>query len=185
MKTIFNVFVLLLLSFSFNACDEAEDALDQDFSVNIDETIPVHVDQTGLAKTANAVIAPHAFQGSAVLSIDTDDTHGYLNKIKSVEVKSLTYKIIQFNGDPTGTIEGQLFVNNALLATNNITVKTESDKGTVFEVSNPEELTKIANALKSGYKVNASYQGTALCDNDEMNFRVQIMMRVRVTANPL
>jgi len=55
----------------------------------------------------------------------------------------------------------------------------------VYTVSNPDELSKIANTLRSGYKVTASYEGNALCDKNDMNFKVQVMMQVRVIANPL
>jgi len=185
MKNMLNYILILIVVFSFQSCDNAEDLLDQDFTVNIDEKIPVHVDQTAAEKTLNAAFAPREFQGSVDLSIDTENTHEYLNKIKSVEVKSLTYKFIEFNGDPTGSVDAALYINNQLLESNDVIVKTESDKGTIFTVSNPDELTKIANSLKSGHKVTARYQGTAICNQNEMNFRIQVMMRVMIVANPL
>jgi hypothetical protein len=185
MKNIFNYILILIVAFSFESCDETEELFDQDFTVNIDEKIPVHVDQTTVEKTLSIAFAPREFQGSVDLSIDTENTHEYLNKIKSVEVKSLTYKFIEFNGDPTGTVNASLYINNQLLGTNEVNVKTEADNGTIFSVSNPDELTKIANSLRSGYKVTARYQGTAICNQNEMNFRIQVMMRVMIVANPL
>ncbi|MDZ7612386.1 MAG: hypothetical protein U5K51_00660 [Flavobacteriaceae bacterium] len=82
MKIIFNIAILLILAFGLQACSDAEELLDQTFSVNIDEKIPINLNLA--AKSTVMDCAPKAFSGTEILTIDNNDTHDYLNKIKSV-----------------------------------------------------------------------------------------------------
>lgn len=183
MKIIFNIAVLLILAFGLQACSDAEELLDQTFSVNIDEKIPINLNLA--AKSTVIDCAPKAFSGTEILTIDNSDTHDYLNKIKSVEVKSLSYKVVDFVGPATSAIAASLYINNELLATENIVVKTAADNGTVYNISNVDLLNKVATALKNGKSVTAKYEGTATNWCDNLSFKVQITMQVKVTANPL
>ena len=184
MKIIFNLFIALLLVAGFQACDDAEELLDQTFTVNIDEKIPINLSLA--AKGAVTDCAPKTFAGTEILSIDNNDTHDYLNKIKSVEIKSFSYKIVEFVGPATSKITASLYVNNELLATEtNLVVKTAADNGTVYTISNVDLLNKVASALKSGKSVTAKYDGTATDWCNNLSFKVQITMQVKVIANPL
>jgi len=183
MKIIFNIAVLLILAFGLQACSDAEELLDQTFSVNIDEKIPISLNLA--AKSTFLDCAPKTFSGTEILTIDTEDTHDYLNKIKSVEIKSLSYKIVDFVGPATSKIAASLYIGNELLATENIVVKTAADNGTVYTISNVDLLNKVATALKNGKSVTAKYDGTATDWCNNLSFNVQITMQVKVTANPL
>ena len=77
-------------------------------------------------------------------------------------------------------------MNNELLATEtNLVVKTAADNGTVYTISNVDLLNKVASALKSGKSVTAKYDGTATDWCNNLSFKVQITMQVKVIANPL
>lgn len=183
MKIIFNLFILLLLVAGFQACDDAEELLDQTFTVNIDENIPFDLSLAG--KSIYIDCTPKAFSGTKTLSIDNNDTHEYLNKIKSVEIKSLTYKIMNFNGPDASSVAASLYFDNELMATENIMLKTAAANGTVYEVTNTELLNRVANNLRSRHTITARYEGSAnqWCNN--LTFRIQIRMQVKVIANPL
>ena len=109
----------------------------------------------------------------------------YLDLIEDLSITSLTYRIIDFTGDTAGTIDAEFIVNGVLLATNDITVKTEADAGTVYEVTDTAQLNQIATDLKNNLQVSAEYTGTALCDADNMDFKIEVTVGVELTASPL
>lgn len=166
--------VLALILITFNACEKLTDV---NFNTTISERIPVHINQT----SGTAV----PFDESVILHLDNDDTHDYINDIKDIEINHLTYKLIQFSGDNTGTIDVQFYIGTNPLLQNNLTVKTSVDNGTYYEVTDVQELNTIATALKNGHQVTARYSGSALSDQDAMDFKVAVTMNVAVTANPI
>ncbi len=177
MKKLIKIFVVLLISFSFNACDEAEDLLDVKIPASINENIIVQIDDTNSSWDT--------YSKSVLLSIDTGDIHKYINKIKDVKVNKLSYKIINFSGDPTGKVKGSFTIDNTNInLENEIVVKTEADKATVFEITNVDELNEIGEELKKNKRFTARYSGSALCD-ENMNFIIVITANITVIANPL
>jgi hypothetical protein len=172
-KTIqFLTAILVLISLS--SCDELTDV---HFNTSMTERIPVHIDQT----QGSAV----SFNESVILNLDNDDTHDYLNSIKDIEINGLTYKLIDFSGDIDGTIDVQFYIGVNPLLQNSITVKPTVDNATVFEITDVQELNTIATAFKNGHQVTARYQGTALCNDDNMDFKVEVNLEVDVTADPI
>lgn len=176
MKRLMSFIVLLLIGFSTNSCDEAEKLLDVPFRFTITEEIPVHISQA---------VGSQDFNKTVILSIDNSDTHDYLNKIKEVKIYSLKYKLIQFSGDATGSVEADLSADNILLSSFDGNVKNVSDAGTVFNVDDVDALNEVALKLKNGHSVTARFSGEAWSENAPMDFKVQIKMDVKVTANPL
>ncbi len=165
------------MTFSFSSCDQAEELLNltKDFDDTIVESIAINIDKTAGDRVA--------FSNSTVLSIDDPALQPYINKIKSIEIKSLSYKVINFIGDPSGDVNGEFYIDNIVYLTNAFTVKTEADKGTIFKITEVAELNEIANKLKANKKLTAKYSGDALCDNDDMNFIIEITLDVKITVS--
>jgi len=165
--------------FSFSSCDEEDVAgLLPDFDVNLVETenIPVHVDQTD----GEWVL----FSSEAPISIVNNDTKDHLNKIKSVKLTKLSYKIINFAGDDNGQVEASFNAQNQMSMMNAFRVKTAAENGTVYEINETAELNRIANALKAGHTIMVKYDGKALCDNGPMDFVVEVQYEAKITINP-
>ena len=163
MKKTILFLAFFIIGFNLNSCDEEDLAnILPDINVNIVETenIPVHVDQTNENWAT--------FTNSISISIINDQTKDYLNKLKGVKINSLSYKIINFSGDPIGEIDVSFSVENGVSLTNAFTVKTEADNGTVYRITETAELDRIAKALLSKHTVTVKYSGNALCNDDDM-----------------
>ena len=167
------------MCFSFSSCDEDDVAgLLPSFKVDINQTenIPVFVAQTNGVRTAFSEITD--------LTIENQDTKDYLNKIKSVSITKLSYKIINFFGDPAGDVAGSFSVANQVSLQNDFVVKTAADNQIVYEITEVNELNRIADALKSGKTITVEYAGSALCDDSDMNFVVEVTLVAKVTIDP-
>ena len=117
------------MCFSFSSCDEDDvAAFVPDFDVNLKgtEIIPVKVDQTDGEWVS--------FTSEAPISIVNNDTKDYLNKIKSVKLTKLSYKIKNFEGDDNGQVEASFNVHNQLSLMNAFRVRTAAENGTVYEI---------------------------------------------------
>ncbi|MGI9531998.1 hypothetical protein [Lutimonas sp.] len=164
---------------SFSSCDEDDVVgLLPSFKVDINQTenIPVSIEQTNGER--------HSFSEQSNLTIVNKDTEDYLNKIEKVEITKLSYKIINFNGDPVGDVSGSFSVANEVSLQNDFVVKTAADNQVVFEITEVNELNRIANALKSGKTIAMEYGGTALCDASAMNFVVEVTVVGKITIDP-
>lgn len=173
------VFCLCYMCFSLSSCDEDDvSSLLPSFDVDLNKTvsIPVQVDQT----TGDWV----TFSEKTNLNIVTKDTEDYLNKIKEVKINNLSYKIINFNGDPNGEVNGSFSVANQVSLQNAFVVQTAAQNQTQYQVTETKELSRIANALKSGQSVAVEYSGSALCNDDAMDFIVEVSLVGKVTIDP-
>ena len=174
MKNITKFLILILNSFSISSCDEAEKLLNltEDFDDTIVEAIALDVDQTSGDRVS--------FSNTTILDINDPDIQPYLNKIENIEIKSLSYKIINFSGDPDGDVNGEFYIDDIIYLTNAFVVKTEADKGTVFKITEVAALNEIAKKLKANKKLTAKYSGDALCDNDDLHFKVEITLSAKI-----
>lgn len=179
MKNILLVLGMFLISVSFSSCDEDDlEGLIPAFDVNLAKTgiIEVLIDQTN-GDWVN-------YSKTTTLNIVNGDTEDYLNKIKSVKINKLSYRIINFNGDPNGEVKGSFAVAGQVSLSNDFVVKTSADNGVVYEVTEVAELNRIATALKSGQNVVVEYSGSALNDDDLMDFDIEVTLNVKVTIDP-
>ena len=179
MKKTLLVLGIFLIGFSFSSCDE-DDIIgllpDFDVPINQTENIPVHIDRTNGDRIS--------YSETTDLNIKNKDTEDYLNKIKDVKITALSYKIINFSGDPIGDVEASFSVANEVSLQHAYVVKESADKGKVYAITEVDELSRIANALKSGQTVKVEYSGSALCDADDMDFTVEVTLVAKVTINP-
>ena len=174
MKKIAKLLLLLIFALSISSCDEAEDLLNltKDFDDTIVETIDLSIDQTSGDRTS--------FTNTKTLDINDPNIQPYLNKIENIEITSLSYKIINFSGDPDGHVNGEFYIDGIINLTNDFVVKTEAVKGTVFKITDVAALNEITKKLKANKKLTAKYSGDALCDNDDLNFKVEITLSAKI-----
>ena len=170
---------LFFFGFIFSGCDEDDlEALLPDIDIEVDATeeIPVFIDQTGGDWVE--------FSETTVISILNNDTQEYVDKIKRVKIKELRYKVLTFQGDPNGEVQGSFSADNGKTFENQFQVKQAYDNQTVYEVQDVDELNRIASALKSKKTIQVKYSGMALCDQDDMDFIIQVELVAQVTVNP-
>lgn len=170
---------LLFFGLVFSGCDEDDIAAvlpDIDIAVSETEEIPVFVQKTDgdwvqFSETTN-------------VSIVNNDTQKYLNKIKKVKIKRLRYRVLAFQGDPNGEVQGSFSADNGKTFQNQFMVKKAFDDQTFYEVQDVDELNRIANALKSKNTIQVRYSGMALCDQDDLDFILEVEFEAEVTVNP-
>ena len=173
------VLSIFLIGFSFSSCDEDDlKELLPPFDVNLvkTENIPVHIDQTNGDWVT--------YSNKTNLNIVNGDTQDHLNKIKKVTINKLSYRIINFNGDPSGEVKGSFSVAGQVSLSNDFVVKTSADNGVVYQVTEVAELNRIAAALKSGQNVMVEYSGSALNNDNSMDFVIEVTLNVKVTIDP-
>lgn len=172
MKTTVKILSVLLICFVFTSCDE--DLLDVDFDTTVKATIVANVDQ-----------GQETINESVVLSLDNNDTHKYLDKIKDVKIKKLTYKIISFSGNDKGSVDVDFYANSITLRTEGFNVKSAYDAGTIFEITDVSKLNTVANLLKNNKSTTVGISGETISNESSMNFSIQVTAELEVTANPL
>jgi len=179
MKKFLMALLIGFISFNFSSCDEDDlKELLPAFDVDLKkvELIPVQVDQTN----GEWIV----FSQTTNLDIINSQTKDYISKIKSLKINSLSYKIVNFAGDPIGQVDGAFAVANEISLQNKIVVKTEADNGTIFQITEVAELNRIATLLKKGESVEVKYSGSALCDDADMDFSIEVTLDAKVTIDP-
>ncbi|WP_158851042.1 hypothetical protein [Algibacter sp. L1A34] len=172
MKNTVKILTVLLICFTFTSCDD--DILDVDFNTTVTATIVAHVDQD-----------QETIDESVVLSLDNNDTHDYLDNIKNVKIKKLTYKIISFSGDVEGYIDVDFYADTITLTTEEFFVKEAFDATTIFEVTDVSKLNTMANLLKNNNSTTVGIIGQCLAVEEAMDFNIEVTAELEVTANPL
>ena len=180
MKKTILLFLFGCLCFGLSSCDDEN--LDTilpkvEMDVNKIETIPVHIDKT------DGDWASFSYKNS--ISVITPETMDYLNKIQRVEIKQLCYKVINFNGDPLGELQGGIIFDKDISLHNSFVVKTVADNQTIYYVTDTEKLNRISEVLKNNKAINLVFSGRAICDEAPMDFIVEISFEAKVQIDPI
>jgi len=173
MKTIIKFLaVLLVLNFTFTSCDEIEELADVSIESNIVETIDVQLveNQEYISK-------------SIVLNIDNAGTHDYLDKLKSISIKSLTYKFIDFSGNENCYINVEISTDNNILESKEFYVKQANDDGTIYEITDVAKLNTMSAALLSNNQATFKVEGE--CFGTPADFKIEVTIELDIVANPL
>ena len=179
MKKAIIFFTILLISIGFSSCSEDDiKGLLPDFDVKLLETenIPVHID-----KTSGDWVT---FTNNVTISIVNNDTKDHLNKIKSIKINKLSYKIINFSGDPLGEVDASFWADNTISLNNAFVVSTAAGNAVVYQITDTAELNRIGNALKTGHAIEVKYSGNALCNDANMDFIVEVTLDAKITIDP-
>lgn len=171
MKNTIKFLALLLISLPFTSCEKLTDV---DFSTEITNQFDVHINQN-----------QGNISQSITLNLDNSDTHDYLNKIKEVNITKLTYKVTNFTGDATGSINVVFSSDGTDFLSNDFNVKQANDNATIYEITNLTHLNQMATALKNNHQVELSISGDCLAENDDMDFDIEVTAELDVVANPL
>lgn len=175
MKKLFFIAVLFS-SFLFSSCgDDLEELLDVSFEVPIEEEIDVTVVGGTISLDQTEVFS----------LLENTETSKYIEKLKTIEIKKMTYKIIDFSGDPSGKITASLKADGQTLhSISEVIVKNASDNSTVFEVTNQTALKNAATSLLQNKTITLETSGQSV-STDPMSFKIQITLDLGVVANPL
>jgi hypothetical protein len=93
-KPAFGVFVIMATIISFSGCDLFDKAKEITFSADLDVTWEAD-------ENADGTNVGYAFTKTVSLS-DNAEIAKYINKVKSIKVESVTYKVTDYNDDPHG-----------------------------------------------------------------------------------
>jgi len=176
MKKLFCLAVLFS-SFLFSSCsDDLKNLLDVSFNTTITEDVVAIVD-----KGTNSL-----GQQPIVFSLDDNlDTNQYLNKLKSIEIKKMSYKVIEFQGDSSGKITADLSANGKVLhSISDINVKDAFDNATVFSITDPATLIDLASSLLTNKTITLNASGQSV-STQPMGFKIQFTIELAIVANPL
>ncbi len=173
MKNLIKYLAVLVLVFGYTSCDELDELTEIDFNTTITESIIANVDG-GVDVILNS---------NVLVNIANEDTQDYLDKIEKVEILSLDYQIINFNGDNAGVITADLMADSVILDTHtNVTVSNVV--GVMYSVDDTATLNTIANKLKNGSNVVFAVVGTSTNEGG-MSFEIEITLSLKVTADAL
>jgi hypothetical protein len=171
-----NLFCLAVLfsSFLFSSCsDDLKNLLDVSFNTTITEDVY----GIGTVPFENLPV---------VISLDDNaEIKKYSNKIKNIEIKKMSYKVVEFQGDPSGKIIANLSANGKPFHSISInSLKDAFDNKIVFPITDQEALIDLANSSLANKTItlNASGQSESA---QPMGFRIQFTIELAIVANPL
>ncbi len=176
MKTLNRFLVVILLVFGYSSCDELDKLTEIDFDATITDIIYVNAIDGG-------VDVPINNSRTIKLADAGGDVADYINNIESVTFNSLTYEVINFMGDPAGTMTVDIIADGVTMKTHT-GVTVSSEVGTIHEITDIATLNAIASDLKNGNSVIFEIDGTATSEGG-MDFDIQVSLDVEVTADAL
>ncbi|WP_411893510.1 hypothetical protein [Winogradskyella sp. A2] len=174
MKTLIRFAMVFLLVSSFVSCDELDELTEVDFDTTLNENVAVTV-PAGEDLVLNETM---------LINMSNSDTENYMDVLQSVRITEFTYQLVNFTGDPNGTIVGNFVADGVELVSHDMVVKQEVDAGTVFAVTDVALLNSIASKLKNGNNVAIGLAGTSTCE-DAMNFTIAVTIELDITADVL
>ena len=177
------LFVVFFTTVFFTSC--SKDDLDVDLNTTLSEDINVVANTATRLSNSKENLTGYPFSSSVILNLSNADTQNYLNKLKSVKIKKLTYKVVDF-GTSHGTLSGILSADDIEIhSVENLLLKTETNEGTVFEVQNVATgLSKMETNLLNNKKVTIKISGMKSCSCN-MTFKVNVTAELAIVANAL
>ncbi len=173
MKNTIKFLAIILLSITFNSCsDDVQELTDVNISTSLTEKIDVQIGET-----------QEYISKAITLNLDNTDTHSYLDKLKTLEIKKLTYKFIDFTGNDSCGMNVEISTDNNVFETKDFIIKTEVDNQTVFEITDVAKLNAMSTALLNNKQVSFKMEGEVF--DGAANFKVEVTVEVDIVANPL
>lgn len=187
---------MLFVTLGLQACSDNEDMEEEilpgvTYTFDLQEKIPIHVQQTIVTDDPEWPveiwgISPSLIDNATFFSIDKMNPD--LNEIRSVEILSLTYRFTDFNGHTDDVLcAGTLLLNGLQMdRLQDINIKKISENNSVYTVSLPSQINMgwIENNIKETHRVECKFKGGAFCFKNDMDFTVQIDMRVKIITEP-
>lgn len=182
-KTNFIILLSTLFAITLiSSCGLLDDAGDISFPSDLKKSIDVNETATGMNLPYSSEILLDATADSEIKK--------YKDKIKSISVNSIKYKISNFTGTAGTTFTGSMAFGKAGQALtissslSNVDLQAASNSGAETEVALPQaDIDKIAALLKDDKAVTISVSGTL--SEAPTSFKLEIIVNAKITANPL
>ncbi|PWH84893.1 hypothetical protein [Brumimicrobium oceani] len=172
MKTTLSIFIGILLSLTFTSCEK--DLLDVDFNTTIKEIIVANIDE-----------GQQTIDHKVLLSLENEDTKDYLDKLKEVKINKLTYQIVSFSGNEDATVDIEFTAANTPLRKDAFVVSEAFNEGTVFEITDLDKLSSIADVLKENKKLETGFSGESVSNGEGVKFEIEVIAELEIIASPL
>ncbi len=172
MKNTIKLVFAVLIVFTFNSCDEVNELADVNFNTTVSEDIVIRIGEN--QEYISDVIT---------LNLDNADTHDYLDMLKNITIKKLTYKFKDFEGNENCTINVEISTDNNVFEARSFTIKQEVDNETVFEITEVSKINAMAIALQNNGSVTFKMEGEVFAGIAD--FKVEVTAELEVVANPL
>ncbi len=180
------VFLLFFMSLMFSNCEKIKDLTDVDFDASLKADIQatsVAGEYMNLLKVSEAY---YPFSGSAVIDpTSNSDIKKYWKKIRKWEVKKITVRIKSIS-EPTNLIKGDLTISDesteSILLQKHVEDMPLSNGTTVLTLTG-SDWSKIIKALDSKHSLMVEVSGAL--DKPSVNVTFQVILDLKVTANPL
>lgn len=173
MKNTIKFLGVLLITLTFNSCDDTTSLADIEFSTSLTKNVDVQIIESQVT-----------FNKDFEIELDNDETHNYLSKIKSVAIDNFTYKFIDFTGNEDCALNNmQIIVNEVILDSRDFEIKQSADDGTVFSITDESKLSEVAALLLTNQKITLNFGGDV--ENGPANFKAEIKLDLTIVANPL
>lgn len=123
----------------------------------------------------------NTFSYYATISAGSPEIAPYSSQIKSLEIVELKFKVLDFMGDASGTINGYLKFDGTIIHTfTNQNVKLLNDNATEIIITDTQTLNNIAVKLKQNQEVNIEFAGVGNNPNDAMNFNLKMITKLKI-----
>ncbi len=185
MKNLF-FFVIFLSTVLFTSC--SEDELDVDLQTTLYGDLDV-IAISGFDRMdshkSTITDSEYPFSKSAILSLDNEDTHQYLNKIKNVKIKRLTYRVEDY-GTSHGTLSAILYADEREIhRVEDLLARDDAGEAIVFEIVDVDgKISQMESALLNNKNLTLTITGNRSC-SCSMTFKVRVTADVEAIANPL
>lgn len=185
MKNLF-FFVIFISAIFFTSC--SEDELDVELQTTLSQDLDVIAtsgsDRMDGHKSA-ITDSEYPFSKSAILSLDNEDTHQYLNKIKNVKIKRLTYRVEDY-GTSHGTLSAILYADEREIhRVEDLLARDDAGEAIVFEIVDVDgKISQMESALLNNKNLTLTITGNRSC-SCSMTFKVRVTADVEAIANPL
>lgn len=180
MKTLYFI-AILFATFFMSSC--SEDALD----VNLKTTLTKDIDLTNSSASSTSKVSTGVpFDKSVTLSLDNEDIGKYVNKLKSVKVKKMTYIFTDFSGADHVTITADLQADGTSIhSVSMLNIKNAVTNNTIFEVTNATaNISNIETALLNNKSITIRTAGNFGC-SCAVAFKIRVIIDLDLVANPL
>lgn len=170
---------ILFSGFIFTSCgDEIKELLDVKISTKVNKTIPLTI-----------AAGTNSYDKSEVMDLKNADTEKYLDKLKEINIKKLSFKFVNYTGDPAATADCELVVTLgskklSLKKIASFIVKNAVDNATVYEVTDANALKEIGTYMFTNKKFPLNFIANTKA-SAATTVNVEINAELEAKANPL
>ncbi len=182
MKNLIKILLLVVLSYSFSSCDDAEELLDTKFNSQMSGDVKVVVPADGAV--FKSMMVGYNFIGQETMDPRSDSqVNEYINKIKSFDVYEVTGTVVSVSA-PIQIIDGTISVFDGSKVASWSVANFDVTNGASITLGNTEGQWDKIDQILGGKKVfTAKIEGTV--DERNVTFIIRILIKMKVVANPL